>query len=371
MERIERILVIVPAQLGDVLITTPLIRAARRRWPHARIDVLGFAGTLELLRGNPDVTGLIEITRDKRLKAQLRQAASLWRRYDLAFVTRPTDRAHLFGLVAAPLRSGIAPAAGQPGSRWKRWAMRHGFEWREGEHFVMRKLALIAPWTALPDAVELVPPPAEPLPAEVASLLRRPRVVMHVPSSWTYKQWPVAHYRWLAERLVADGVQVVLTGSPSAQDRALVDAVRAAGAPPDVIDVSGRASLPQVRTLLEGSDAYVGPDASVTHLAAALDMPVVTVYGPSLPDAFGPWPQGHAPAQPWQRRAQRQQVRGIVMLQGEDLPGQRCVPCGRMGCDDHHGSRSHCLDTLAPERVLDELRRMLGRDRRTTSGAGG
>ena len=53
MERIERILVIVPAQLGDVLITTPLIRAARVRWPGARIDVLGFAGTLELLRGNP------------------------------------------------------------------------------------------------------------------------------------------------------------------------------------------------------------------------------------------------------------------------------------------------------------------------------
>ena len=47
-------------QIGDVLLTTPLVRAARRRWPQARIEVLGFQGTLGMLRGNPDVDALIE-----------------------------------------------------------------------------------------------------------------------------------------------------------------------------------------------------------------------------------------------------------------------------------------------------------------------
>ena len=62
MERFRRILVITPAQLGDVLLCTPLIRAARERWPEARIDVLGFKKTLDLLTGNPDVGELIEIS---------------------------------------------------------------------------------------------------------------------------------------------------------------------------------------------------------------------------------------------------------------------------------------------------------------------
>ena len=53
-DRFERILVVCTRQLGDVLLTTPLIRAARERWPAAVIDVLGFGGTLGMLRGNPD-----------------------------------------------------------------------------------------------------------------------------------------------------------------------------------------------------------------------------------------------------------------------------------------------------------------------------
>ena len=57
----QRILVICTRQIGDVLLTTPLIHAAKRRWPGAAIDVLGFAGTLGMLKGNPDVHQLVEV----------------------------------------------------------------------------------------------------------------------------------------------------------------------------------------------------------------------------------------------------------------------------------------------------------------------
>ncbi|MEO7338873.1 MAG: LPS core biosynthesis protein, partial [Caldimonas sp.] len=56
----RRILVVCTRQIGDVLLTTPLIRATRRRWPDAAIDVLGFTGTLGMLKGNPDIHELIE-----------------------------------------------------------------------------------------------------------------------------------------------------------------------------------------------------------------------------------------------------------------------------------------------------------------------
>lgn len=361
MADFHRILVVAPAQLGDVLICTPLIRAARQRWPDAQIDVLGFAGTLELLAGNADVSRWIEIPRSKGMKAQLRQAASLWRRYDLAFVTRTTDRAHLYGLVAATRRSAMVPAAGQPGSRWKRWAAQHRFVPDKRVPQVLEKLQLIGPWMEMPAAVSVDPPAGQALPPEIEQQLRRPLAVVQVPSMWRYKQWPTAHYRRVVEGLLADGVQVVLTGSGSAHDRGLVAQVSGAGAAPALLDVSGRLGLRQVRTLLERADAYLGPDTSVTHLAATVGVPIVSVYGPSLPDSFGPWPQPHAASQPWARRATQQQVRRIVLLQGEDLPGRECVPCGRMGCADKHDSDSHCLQTLAPERVLAELRSILKR----------
>jgi heptosyltransferase-3 len=225
---------------------------------------------------------------------------------------------------------------------------------------VLGNMALLSRWVKAPATLSVQAPPPLPLPAAVEAALRRPCVVVHVPSMWRYKQWPVAHFRSVVEGLLADGVQVVLTGSASANDQALIAPVRDAGTEPDLIDVAGRLQLRQVRAMLDRADAYLGPDTSVTHLAAAVDLPIVAVFGPSRPDHFGPWPREYPPAQPWQRRAQRQQVGNIVMLQGPDRPDRpQCVPCNGMGCDQRTDSRSRCLEHLAPERVLAELRRIL------------
>jgi heptosyltransferase-3 len=160
--------------------------------------------------------------------------------------------------------------------------------------------------------------------------------------------------------LLGDGVQVVLSGSASSTDQAQIAPVRGDDPPAGLLDVSGQISMPQLRTLLGHAAAYMGPDTSVTHLAAAVGVPIVTVFGPSDPQDFGPWPRHHPATQPWQSRTQRQQVGNIVMLQGPDLPDRAsCVPCNRMGCENRHDSASHCLQGLEPQRVLAELRRLL------------
>jgi heptosyltransferase-3 len=354
----RRILVVVPAQLGDVLLCTPLIRAARARWPEARIDVLGFAGTLAMLAGNPDVAERIEIDKSRGIGGQLRQALTLWRRYDLALVTRTTDRAHLYGWVAARVRSGVVLDHG-PGHRWKRWALQHRVTPRAEVHQVLEKLALIAPWQPQPGVLSVVPPTPEPVPEALLQQLRPSFVVVHAPSMWRYKQWPVAHFRAVVQALLAEGVQVVLSGSGSANDQAIVAAVRDVGRAPELLDFSGRLSLAQWTGVLAHARAYLGPDTSVTHLAAALGVPIVSIYGPTPPEQFGPWPRAHAAVPPWQHRAQRQEVQRIVLLQGDDLPGRRCVPCGAMGCEGRHDSVSQCLTTITPERVLDELHALM------------
>lgn len=355
-----RILIVITAQLGDVLLAAPLAAAARERWPGASVDVLGFKGTLALLEGNPDIAARIEVDRRAGVGAQLRQAWQLRRHYDLAFVTRGGDRAHVYGLVMARRRSVLVPVAG-PGSRWKRWIAQHTLPVFPRRHQVLEKLHLLDPWGGPRGPVSVTPPAGSALPEEIERRLRRPCAVVQVPSMWRYKRWPAAHYQALVDGLVADGVQVLLTGSSAPEDRAQVDAVRAGltHGGDDVLDLAGRLSLPQVRTLLGRCAVYVGPDTSVTHLAAAVGVPVVSFYGPTDPQDFGPWPNGHDAAQPWAARATRQQVGRIVVLQGPDLPQRSCVPCRAMGCENHRDSASHCLDHLMPERVLDEVRRQL------------
>ena len=360
MEDFARILFVVPGQLGDVLLATPAIRAAREHWPAARIDVLGYEGTLDLLQGNPDLDRLIEMpTGRSHWPATLKLALRLWRRYDFALALRTGDRGHLAALLAAGRRSVLWPA--DAGAwHWKRRLAHHGFVAAADTSAVLAGVELLRPWFDPPTTLSVQPPPPEPLPAGLEAQLRRPCVIVHPPSMWRYKQWPLAGYRRVVEALLSDGTQVVLSGGASANDMASAEALRDAGDEPDLIVAAGRLRMRQLRALMARADAYVGPDSSVTHLAAAVGLPVVAMYGPSQPQHFGPWPRGHAPQQPWQRRAQRQQVGRVVLLQGPDRPDRpSCVPCNGMGCDQHRDSPSHCLESLSPERVLAEVRALL------------
>jgi heptosyltransferase-3 len=359
----SRILVICTRQLGDVLLTTPLIRAAKQRWPKASIDVLGFGGTLGMLAGNPDVHATIEVGAGSGWLRSLPLIVRLWRRYDLALVAQYSDRAHLYGFVAGRVRSGQVLEGREGG--WQRALLHHvvRIDRRRVTHAVIEKLRLLEPWTK-PALARLVAPAAAPLPEDAAAALFAPYVVLQVPSLVRYKQWPVAHFAALARLLGDDGVQVVLSGGPARVDREACAQVAAAGAAPPPIDLCGRLSLPQLATLLAAAAAYVGPDTSITHLAAAVGTPVVALYGPISPRLWGPWP-GEAGLReaPFVDRAARQQAGRVIVLQGPSA----CVPCNRAGCENHNASRSECLELLAPERVAAELRRLLrGEDPTTT-----
>ncbi len=352
-DRFERILVVCTRQLGDVLLTTPLIHAAKARWPDARIDVLGFGGTLGMLRGNPDVAELIEVPAGSGWVASRRLIARLWRRYDLALISTYSDRAHLYGFAAAKRRAG--QVTDEAKSWWKRALLEHAVRMNDDQsHSVLEKLRLLAPWVE-PKDVRLVPPPAAPLPDDVADALAAPYVVMQVPAAVAYKQWPVAHWRELVTALLERGLQVVLTGAPSPGDKVLVGAVRSGFDAARVLDVAGRLDLGQVGALLRGAVAYVGGDTSITHLAAAVDIPVIALYGPINPRYFGPWPPSETAEVPYADRGFVQRAGKVVVLQGS-MP---CVPCDRAGCDDRNDSTSVCLVTMAPWRVVEEVDRIV------------
>ncbi len=354
-----RVLVVATRQIGDVLLTTPLIAAAHERWPQARIDVLGFRGTLGMLRGHPHVNELIETPPRLGWTGLTQLVRRLWRRYDLALITDAGDRAYLMGWVAAPQRCGIIPAR-SASNWWKKQMLRHVVV-SAGDlgrvHVTAEKLSLLGPWLneLKQDAIKVTPPPGAGLPAQVQSQLAPGAVLVHAPSMWPYKQWPIAHFEKLIAALLAQGRQVVLTGSAGARDQQCIAPLRRLGAAPQLLDVSGQLDFNQLVTLFESAALYIGPDTSVSHLAAAAGVPVIAILGPTNPMRWAPWPARSPGTTPFALRSLEQHAGNVTVLQS----GLACVPCGRAGCEDHRQSRSDCLIDITPERVLAQAMKVL------------
>jgi heptosyltransferase III len=357
MDTVRSVLVIVTRQIGDVLLTTPLIRAARRRWPEAAVDVIGLEGTLGMLEGNPDVREALEMPQRPSTRDLRQLVGRLWRRYDLALVADAGDRAHLLAWLASRQRAGLLPERHRS-NWWKRRLLAHAVTLGgdlSGSHVVPERLRLLDPWQPPPGAPMLVPPAALPLPPPLQERLAPGYVVMHTPSMWAYKRWPIGHFRQLAALLAQAGRQIVLTGGPGREDRECIQAMQGA-APAALLLDAGVLGFGQLATLLRGSALYIGPDTSVSHLAAACGAQVLAIFGPTNPQRWAPWP-GEAEGRPVQllRRAEVQRSGRVTLLQAP-LP---CVPCGKAGCEDHRKSRTECLPSIGPQRVAAQALELL------------
>jgi heptosyltransferase-3 len=360
----KRILIVATRQIGDVLCTTPLMRRARELWPDATIDVLGYEKTMGMLVGNSDINEVIESSEHPRWPEYKKLTRRIFRRYDLAIVTQSSDRAHIYGLLAAPNRVGIVPETFAH-RWWKQWASLYTVTSDGSErHVVADRLTLMSSFGGVHLSASVRPPTPVDLPSDLRRRLER-YVVVHATPMWHYKRWPIASWARLIELLIRDGLQVVLTGSGSENDRSLNTQIRQAvdvDLKDQVLDTSGLLDLGQVSSLISGANAYVGVDTSVTHQAAAIGIPVVALYGPTTPVNFGPWPQGFdwkpGCQSAWQRvglqdqQATRlQKVRNVTLLQG---PGS-CVPCMKAGCQNNIHSHSDCLDRLTVDSVYRTL----------------
>ena len=151
-------------------------------------------------------------------------------------------------------------------------------------------------------------------------------------------------WRDVAAALAARGLRVVATGGPAEAERRYLDEVWD-GAP--VTRRDGQLDWPQLAGLLAKARVYVGPDTSVTHLAAAAGCPTVALYGPTDPRLWGPWPVGGL-EQIWAASGTIQH-RGNVWLVQNPLP---CMPCQLEGCERRLDSYSQCLIELPAEQVI-------------------
>ncbi len=344
-----RILVVTLRRLGDVLLTTPLIRSIRRGFPRATLDVLVFRGSEAILKGNPDVDDVRTMSERPRAGETLALVRGLWRRYDLVVSTQAGDRPTFFAWVASRRRVGVVPQAGETGAWWKRHVHDQPVVLEPDCHRVTQLLQLAT-------ALGLEPAPDIVCPQGGAVEEVRPRqsyAVVHASPFYRYKRWTEAGWRGLARGLAERGLAVVATEGPDPVERAYLDGLWASGAPSVI---RKRLDWPSLAALLEGAAVYVGPDTSVTHLAAGTGCPTVALYGPTSPRLIGPWPVGGL-AEPW-APAGTVQRRGNVWVVQNPLP---CLPCEKLGCAGHLDSHSQCLDELSVRQVLAAVDQALGR----------
>lgn len=352
----RRVLVVCLRRIGDVLLATALIRSLKTAWPQAQIEALVFAETAAVLAGNPDLARVMALP--ARGPEWRRTLLPLFRAYDLAIATQTSDRAHGVARWCGRRTAGLLPPSNEPSRTWKRLLIGRTATPEAAQHAVVRYLAL-ADALGIPRVPVLVPPRPAMLDRLDAALGSgwdaRRYAVVHPMAMFRYKGWTQAGWRALIAGLRARDLRVCVTGGPAAAERAFVaELLSPFAADADVIDLAGRLSLAELTPLLEAAQVFIGPDTSVTHLAAACGTPTVALFGPSDPVVWGPWPQGCASdaASPWQRTAARQSLGNVTLLQGTAGRYPDCIPCLQEGCERRLDSGSDCLDALPPARVL-------------------
>jgi heptosyltransferase-3 len=337
LQRNARILIVVLRRLGDVLLATPLIRSVKHAWPQATVDVLAFADTTAILSGNPDIDRVIAMPARPGLADTLAFAARLVRRYDLAISTQGGDRPVFFALLAGRISAGPAASASLM-DRCKHALLDVSVAPVAGLHRVEEVLRL-ADALGIARVGEIVCP-AGPQPG----IPQVDYAVVHPAPMFRYKRWNTAGWRALVGELAQRRLKVVITGGPAPSEKAYLDDVLSGL---DVERRDGALAWHEIAALISSARVFIGPDTSVTHLAAATGVPTVALYGPTDPRLWGPWPRGGL-ERPWQA-AGRVQQRGNVWLVQNPLP---CLPCQNEGCDRHLESRSQCLDELSAAAVL-------------------
>lgn len=332
-----RILVIALRRLGDVLLTTPLIASLRAAWPEAVIDALVFADTAGILDGNPDINKVVSLPGKRTVAQSLSLAVKLWRRYDLAISTQSGDRPTFFAFVAGRRRVALVDQSFN--GRVKQKLLDRSLVYVPGVHRVEEMLRL-ADTLGIGRVAKLVAPRARASDAAPQG----DYAVIHAAPMFRYKQWTPQGWRDLAAVLAARGMTVVATGGPSADEHAYLDTVWSGAS---VTRLDGKLDWAQLSGLLAKARVFIGPDTSVTHLAAAAGAPTVALFGPTDPRLWGPFPSGGMD-QAWADTGKIQQ-RGNVVLVQNTLP---CTPCQLEGCERRLDSYSACLDELTSAQVI-------------------
>jgi lipopolysaccharide heptosyltransferase II len=350
-----RILLVRLRQIGDVVFTTPAIRALRQAFPHAHLTYLVEPAAAPVVICNPHldevivaprVAGPSGLVHDLLLGHRLRNG-----RYDLAIDFHGGPRASLLTwLSRAPRRIGYQVIG-------RSWMYTHRVERPRrlrSRHSVENQWDLLT-------ALKMAPPDRSRLPVEMPVDERAARivaerlgsvgvhssdilVVVHVSAGNPFRRWPLSHFVKLVVALARGGAdhRVIITAGPSERGAAcdvIAEARSALGEAGGRVLSCGEFALAELRALLERAALFIGGDSGPLHIAATTRVPVVGLYGPTLAIRSAPW---------------RDERWTTLSVDAGELP---CRPCHQRVCAP---GDFRCLTSIAPERVFEAAMQALG-----------
>lgn len=346
----ERILLIRPDHLGDLLFTTPALQHLRQAWPHAQISALVGPWGQAILAGHPALDDLLTLpfpgfTRQPAAsplapyQLLVTEAARLRpRHFDLALILRFDHwwGAWLAQRASIPRRIGFAIPECMP-------FLTTAVPYVPQQHEVLQNLTLAAaavgqPCTTAAPLYFRVPDAAA---AWAAAWLQqhgidtRRLAALQPGSGAEVKLWRVEAWAALATALQEKGLALLLIGG--AGETPLARAINERLAQP-ILSLVGDTSLEQTAALLQRCALVIGLDSGPMHLAAAVGAPTIHLYGPVDAARFGPWAD---PASPTPHR-----------VLTSDWP---CAPCNRLDFSQAELPLHPCVRAISVEQVLAAL----------------
>ena len=347
----QRILLIRPDHIGDVLLTTPAIKALRQALPHAELHALVGPWSAKVLSSYPDIDVLLTLdfpgfsrhpSESLRLPYQVAfNAARHLRRiaYSSAIIFRPD---HWWGAMVAHLAN-IPERIGYnlpDTSPFLTTTIEHVHE-----HAVIQSLRLVEQWSGTldPEQADYYFP---------IELIARNYVdgyliewgiapdhsifCIHPGSGTWVKLWEEARWATVADTLSEQlAARVVFTGSDN--ELPMVRRITQRMRQPACV-IAGETNVSQLAALYARARVVIGPDSGPLHLAAAVDTPTVTLFGPADPIEFAPW-------------GTRQ--KHVVLTSAID-----CQPCRIIDWADDDPIYHPCLRDISIGEVLEATRRV-------------
>jgi heptosyltransferase-3 len=291
-----RLLFIKPKHIGDTLLLTPTLVAARHAYPGAEIWVLIRRGCESILAGCPEIDRVLLLasvdTCGRTIQDGLRQAAILAQlactRFDYVFELGDGHRARFFARAARTShRCSVMPDSPLCGGAARAFTGVSTFDWNTC-HRVEKDYRSVA---------EFLPLPREIPPLRFDRALTRPWepaaklgdfAVMQIGTRQAFNRWALEDWRAVCAHLLTRVESVVIGTGHAPDEIAEAEALRATFGT-RVLCTRGEADWPQMADLYYRARLYVGPATAAMHLAAACGCPIVVLFGRTIEEHWHPW----------------------------------------------------------------------------------
>lgn len=281
---LKRILIVRTDRIGDVLLSTPVIKAIRERYPNAFLAMMVSAYAREIIEGNPYLDQVIIYDKDTKHKtwiSSIKFAKDLnKKKFDLALVLHPTNRVHLITFLAGvPRRIGLNRKLGflltSKSTHTKQFGERHELEYNLG---LLNFLGIKA------EDKRLYMPIKEESEKKIEEMFKfqclwpKDKILaIHPAASCPSKVWPVERFAELAEKLAQKyGFKVLIVGAQK-ETKLAEDLIKRMHIP--VINFVGKTSVSQLASLLKRCTLFISNDSGPVHIASAVGTPVISIFG--------------------------------------------------------------------------------------------